>query len=38
MNINYKLYMNIYELHKPTSSCTFTVPNRIKLKLIFCKT
>ena len=34
MNINYELYTNIYDLYKPT----FTIPYRIKLKLIFGKT
>ena len=38
MNINSQLYMNIYDLYKPTSNCTFTIPYRIKLKLIFGKT
>ena len=38
MNINYELYVNIYYLHKPTQNCVLTIPNRIKLKLVFCKT
>ena len=38
VNISSELYMNIYDLYKPTSNCTFTIPYRIKLKLIFGKT